>query len=103
MHNSRESGKIFLVKTSPENAALKRAYNKSFAARTKTIRERSGIAAEEVANFLDVKLDTYYRYESKVAMPHYLIGRFLAITGGDAGYLMGVSLSRKPTKLRPVK
>ena len=91
------------MKTTPENSELKRAFNKAFCKRTRNIRTRSGLTADEIAEHLDIKLDTYYRYEKSVVMPHYLIARFLAKTGGDPAYLMGYSSGRKRAELRPVE
>jgi len=103
MHDNDESARIFLVKTTPENVALKAAYAKAFVKRVKLIREGSEVTADDVAEYLGVKLDTYYRYESKVAMPHYLISRFLKITSGDAAYLIGLNRRRNKSHLRPIK
>ena len=102
MHNIPKSGKIFLVKTSPENIALKHSFNFLMAARTKTVRKASGLGAPEVAAHLHVKLNTYYTYERFVAMPVYLIPRFLAFTGGNPAYMMGFSKEPRRANLIPV-
>lgn len=102
MQNRSRLGKITLVKTSPENKALKDSYAKAFVRRVKVLREASGRTAEEVAKDLNVKLDTYYRYESKVVMPHFLIPRFLVSVDGDARYLLGLSRDRSKARLKTV-
>lgn len=102
MQNYHGSGRIFLVKTSSENKAQKDAYSKAFVKRVKMIREGSDVSAAQIARELGLKLDTYYRYESKVVMPHYLIPRFLAVTNGDPRYLLGMRDMKRKIKLTPV-
>ncbi len=103
MHSNPHSGKMYLVNTSPENLALKKSFNALMADRTQTVRKASGKTAKETAIHLRVKLDTYYRYESKIAMPVYLIPRFLAFTEGNPAYMMGFSKEPRQASLSTVQ
>jgi DNA-binding transcriptional regulator YiaG len=102
MQKRSKSGTIFLVKTTPENKALKDAFRVTFVKRTVKIREDSGLTRAEVAGLLGIKADLYRKYEESVAMPHHLIPRFLAITRGDARFLLGLSSRNKRPKLSAV-
>ena len=102
MHNIPESGRMFLVKTTPENLALKHAFNAEMSQRTKKVRETSNRTAADVAEHLRVKPNTYYKYENSVAMPVYLIPRFLVFTSGNPAYLMGLSKSPHKADLHTV-
>lgn len=99
MQKRPESGKIFLVKTTPENQAVKNAYRVEFVKRTAKIRKDSGLSRSEVAEYLGMTYDTYRKYEESVAMPHHLIPRFLRATRGDPNYLFGMTRRHKRLNL----
>lgn len=99
MHSRPISGKIFLVRTTPENKAQKDAYRVAFVERTRKVREDSGLSASDAASLLGITYDLYRKYEKNTVMPHHLIPRFLAVTRGDCNFLLGMSARNKRLKL----
>ena len=98
----RYSGKMFVVRTTPELAAQKAKYKKAFTKRTMVAREGTGMEDYEMAAELNVKPDTYYRYEHTVVMPHFLLPRFILLTEVTADYMLGLSRHKRKSHLKSV-
>jgi DNA-binding XRE family transcriptional regulator len=64
------------------------AYEESFRRRVRAARALYTEEPKEMARALGVREDTYYRYETRTMLPHYLIERFCQITGVTVDYLI---------------
>lgn len=80
------------------------AYRSQFIDRLRSLRVTSGLTTAEVAEALDVRKDTYERWESRTLMPHHLLVPFCEAVGGDLWFLLtgspfslGRSLARPPS------
>jgi transcriptional regulator with XRE-family HTH domain len=63
-------------------------FRKQFIDRTRSLRVASGLTAQQVADELEVKLDTYGKWEKRALLPHHLIIPFCEITGADPWLLL---------------
>ena len=110
MQLEENSGKIWLVKTTPVIAKLKDAYNLAFGKRVYQIRRASEKSRQDVAAHLGITYDTYRKYESSPQdkrkkinpMPHCHIPMFLDYCNGNSAYLMGASTTKSTASLQPV-
>ena len=103
MQFSLHSGRIFLVKTSPELATLKAAYTRPFCHRIFVARDGAGFTPVEMANELGVKPNTYTTYERFVVMPHFLLPKFIVLTEVSADYVLGLSKYKRKPRLKAIK
>jgi DNA-binding XRE family transcriptional regulator len=72
-------------------------FKTEFIARTKAMRERSGLTQEQVATAIGVALDTYKKYEQRTPLPHHLVPRFAVVVRATADELFQVRSG--PTRL----
>lgn len=63
-------------------------YRKVFIDRTRSLRIASGLSPQKVADLLDVKLDTYGKWEKRALLPHHLIIPFCEATQADPWVLL---------------
>lgn len=64
------------------------AYEEAFRRRVRAARALYTDEPKEMARALGVREDTYYRYETRTMLPHYLMPRFCEITGVTVDYLI---------------
>jgi transcriptional regulator with XRE-family HTH domain len=81
--NGRKKSKYAAMKTEEEFTA-------ALIERTRLARELSGFRPEQMAEFLGIKVDTYFKYEYRTPIPRYLIPRFCALCRVSADWLLGV-------------
>lgn len=63
-------------------------YRKQFIDRLRSLRIASGLTPEEIAERLDVRMDTYQRWEKRTLIPHHLIIPFCDATHADPYLLL---------------
>ena len=90
---------LYLVKSAKITAMRTRVsqkiYETAFYAKVKLARIGEGIAASDMANYLGITLDKYYRYESRHMMRHDLIPLFCSLTKIDIHKLMSSPITKK--------
>jgi len=64
------------------------AYEESFRRRVRAARALYTDEPKVMARALGIREDTYYRYETRTMLPHYLMPRFCELTGVTADYLI---------------
>jgi DNA-binding XRE family transcriptional regulator len=64
-------------------------YNQEFIGRTKQARERSGFTTSQMAQLLNVRLDTYLKYESRTPLPRSFVPNFCLLCRVSADWLFG--------------
>ena len=64
------------------------AYEDAFRRRVRTARALRTEEPKEMARLLGVREDTYYRYETRTMLPHYLMQRFCELTGVTVDWLV---------------
>lgn len=64
------------------------AYEEAFRRRVRTARALRTEEPKEMARLLGVREDTYYRYETRTMLPHYLLPRFCELTGVTVDWLI---------------
>ena len=64
------------------------AYEDAFRRRVRAARALYTDEPKTMARALGVREDTYYRYETRTMLPHYLIPRFCELTGITVDYLI---------------
>lgn len=72
----------------PQKPMTPSAYEEAFRRRVRAARALYTDEPKEMARALGVREDTYYRYETRTMLPHYLIQRFCDITGVTVDYLI---------------
>lgn len=75
------------------------AFNRSFIARVKQLREERGWTSERMARALGVPAERYRKYESRTPLPHYLIEPFAILVDRDILYVLTGSPSRRSRTL----
>lgn len=59
-----------------------------FVARTKALREHSGLSMKDMALALDIPFERYKKYETRSPLPHELVERFALITRVPVEFVM---------------
>jgi len=72
----------------PKKTLTPTAYEDAFRRRVRAARGLYTDEPKEMARRLGVREDTYYRYETRTMLPHYLIEKFCEITGVTVDYLI---------------
>ena len=65
-------------------------YQRGYINRTREARERAGYEITEMAKLLDLKIDTYSKYEIRTPLPRHLVPKFCLICRTTANWLFGV-------------
>ena len=73
---------------------VKDPYLAGFLQRVAAGRAVRGLSQAEMAKLLDLRLDTYKKYEQRTLMPHKVMLAFCYVTGTDPGYLLGFEKSK---------
>lgn len=72
----------------PKKPTTPSAYEEAFRRRVRSARALFTEEPKEMARALGVREDTYYRYETRTLLPHYLVPRFCELTGVTIEWLM---------------
>ena len=95
---------LYLVKSGKITAMRRRvsqaAYEAAFQAKVKLARTGSGYSAADMAGYLGITKDKYYRYESRHMMRHDLIPLFCELTKTDIDKLMSPPVGQRKTVTR---
>jgi len=75
-------------------------FNARFCAHTRAARKACRMTQARMAAVLDVTEDAYEKYESRSPLPHYLVGRFVEITGAELGVLFPAPDDEAPRRRR---
>lgn len=70
----------------PDN--LEFVFNSELCARTKALREATGMTGEQMAIVLGVPVERYRKYENRSPLPAYLMQRFAITVGTSLDYLL---------------
>ena len=73
-------------------------FRRGYTARTRQARERAGYEIADMATLLDLKLDTYQKYEARTPLPRQLVPKFCLICGVSANWLFGMEEEAKKAK-----
>jgi DNA-binding XRE family transcriptional regulator len=65
-----------MEKDDDENTPAASEYRRNLLRRTKELRENSGYTQAEMADFLNIKVEAYKKYESRSLLPHRFIHKF---------------------------
>jgi transcriptional regulator with XRE-family HTH domain len=76
------------------------SFTQDYIRRTKQAREESGYSPEEMADFLNLKFDTYLKYEYRTPLPRYLVPRFCSLCRVAVGWLFGVEEAARGSPFR---
>lgn len=72
----------------PRKPLTPTAYEEAFRRRVRNARALRTDEPKEMARLLGVREDTYYRYETRTMLPHYMIERFCQLTGVTVDWLI---------------
>lgn len=65
-----------------------RKYREELCARVREARDSIGWTQLQMADALQIELDTYRKYEKRTPLPHHLIERFALFVGRDVAYIV---------------
>jgi DNA-binding XRE family transcriptional regulator len=73
---ARGSKIVLMEKDDDENTPAASEYRRNLLRRTKELRENSGYTQAEMADFLNIKVEAYKKYENRSLLPHRFIHKF---------------------------
>lgn len=79
----------------------KERFDEGFVLRTRRARKTAGLTQDEMAEALGISKYTYPKYESRSPLPHYLVPRFLLLTGATADELFSTKKKTPPDRVKP--
>jgi DNA-binding XRE family transcriptional regulator len=75
---------------------LEFVFNSELCARTKALREATGMTGEQMAIVLGVPVERYRKYENRSPLPSYLMQRFAITVGTSLEYLLTGKHAHQP-------